>query len=113
MVTVTPDAAKFITDLLAKNKKTGYGIKIYLAGMGCSGPQFGMSFQEKAADGEKVLKCDGFDFFYDDETAEALEPCIIEFVDDPNFGTGLTIRDPNAHCSCGDSCGSGCGGGCH
>jgi hypothetical protein len=32
---------------------------------------------------------------------------VIEFIDDPNFGTGLTIRDPNA-----SGCAS-CGGGCH
>ena len=107
MVTITADAEKFITDLLAKNNKTGYGIKIYPAGMACSGPQFGMSFQEKAAAGEEILKQNGFDFFCDAETKEALDPCVIEFVDDPNFGTGLTIRDPNAK-----GCAS-CGGGCH
>lgn len=107
MVTITDEASKFITDLLAKNKKEGYGIKIYVAGMACSGPQFGMSFQEKAAEGENVIPAKGFNFFCDDETKEALEPCIIEFVDDPNFGTGLTIRDPNAK-----GCES-CGGGCH
>ena len=107
MVTVTPDAEKFINELLEKNKKVGYGIKIYLAGMACSGPQFGMSFQEKAAEGELVIKQNGFDFFCDQETMDALEPCLIEFIDDPNFGTGLTIRDPNAK-----GCES-CGGGCH
>ena len=107
MGTVTPDAEKFIKDLLEKNNKVGYGIKIYLAGMACSGPQFGMSFQEKAAEVVKVIKQQGFDLFCDDETMEALEPCLIEFIDDPNFGTGLTIRDPNAK-----GCES-CGGGCH
>lgn len=106
MVTVTPEAEKFINDLLEKNNKVGYGIKIYFSGMSCSGPQFGMSFQEKVSEGEKVVKANGFDFFCDDETMMALEPCIIEFVDDPNFGTGLTIRDPNIK-----GCGS-CGGGC-
>jgi Fe-S cluster assembly iron-binding protein IscA len=35
-----------------------------------------------------------------------LDECIIEFVDDPNFGTGLTIRNPNIK-----GCGT-CGGGC-
>ena len=107
MVTVTPEAEKFINDLLTKNKKEGYGIKIYLVGMACSGPQFGMSFQEKAAEGEMVINQQGFDFFCDAETMEALEPCLIEFIDDPDYGTGLTIRDPNAK-----GCAS-CGGGCH
>ena len=74
MVTVTPDAEKFINDLLQKNNKVGYGIKIYLAGMACSGPQFGMSFQEKAAEGEKVIKQQGFDFFCDDETMRPSSP---------------------------------------
>lgn len=107
MVTIEDDAARFIRDLLAKNKKTGYGIKIYVSGMACSGPQFGMAFQEKATENDIVIHEDGFDFFCDQETKEALDPCVIEFVDDPNYGTGLTIRDPNAK-----GCAS-CGGGCH
>lgn len=106
MVTVLPEAAKFINDLLAKNEKVGYGVKIYLAGMSCSGPQFGMSFQEKSEEGDNVFDADGFSLFYDNETKEALDNCVIEYVDDPNFGTGLTIHDPNAKgCS---SCGGGC-----
>jgi len=107
MVTITDEAVGFINDLLTKNNKTGYGIKIYLAGMACSGPQFGMSFQEKAADGDSIISQQGFDFFCDAETMEALDPCVIEFIDDPDYGTGLTIRDPNAK-----GCAS-CGGGCH
>lgn len=107
MVNITNDAVKFINELLAKNNKTGYGIKIYFAGMACSGPQFGMSFQEKKGEGENELAVDGFSFYFDDETKEALEPCSIEYVEDPNYGNGLIIHDPNAK-----GC-SSCGGGCH
>ncbi|MCL2786295.1 MAG: iron-sulfur cluster assembly accessory protein [Methanomassiliicoccaceae archaeon] len=105
MVTITSDAAKFISGLLEKNNKVGYGVKIYLAGMACSGPQFGMSFQENAETGDKVFASEGFSLFYDAETAKELDDCVIEFVDDPNYGTGLTIHNPNVKgCS---SCGSG------
>ncbi len=108
MVQITEDAEKFITDLLEKNQKTGYGIKIYVAGFACSGPQFGMSFQEKEAEGDIVDEtAKGFKMFYDDETKKELDECVIEFIDDPNFGTGLTIRNPNFN-----GCAS-CGGGCH
>ena len=108
MVTITADAVKFINELLEKNQKAGYGIKVYLSGIACSGPQFGMSFQKGAADGDTVdNSASGFEIYYDDETKDALEGCVIEFVDDPNFGTGLTIRDPNF-----SGC-SSCGGGCH
>jgi iron-sulfur cluster assembly accessory protein len=108
MVKITPEAEKFIVDLMDKNNKKGHGIKIYLAGFACSGPQFGMSFQEKEAEGDIVdTTAEAFKMFYDNETAEPLKDCVIEFIDDPNFGTGLTIRDPNA-----SGCAS-CGGGCH
>ncbi|MBR6204887.1 MAG: iron-sulfur cluster assembly accessory protein [Candidatus Methanomethylophilaceae archaeon] len=108
MVQITSDAEKFINDLLEKNNKVGYGIKIYLSGFACSGPQFGMSFQEKPNEGEVVDKtAQGFEMYYDSETEEALSKCVIEFIDDPNFGTGLTIRDPSF-----EGC-SSCGGGCH
>ena len=105
MVSITADAEKFINDLLEKNQKVGYGIKIYLSGFACSGPQFGMSFQEKAADGDNIDKsAAGFEMYYDDETKKELEECVIEFIDDPNFGTGLTIRNPNFNgCASTDS----------
>jgi iron-sulfur cluster assembly accessory protein len=108
MVTITEEAEKFITDLLDKNQKTGYGIKIYVAGFACSGPQFGMSFQEKEQDGDIIdSTAKGFKMYYDEETKKELDECVIEFIDDPNFGTGLTIRNPNFN-----GCAS-CGGGCH
>ncbi|MDR0309819.1 MAG: iron-sulfur cluster assembly accessory protein, partial [Candidatus Methanoplasma sp.] len=66
-----------------------------------------MSFQEGRADGDIVDKsASSFEIYYDEDTKKALEGCVVEFVDDPNFGTGLTIRDPSfSGCS---SCGGGC-----
>jgi len=108
MVKITEAAESFINELLVKNQKTGFGIKIYLSGIACSGPQFGMSFQEGVAEGDITdSSAKGFEMYYDKETEEALDGCVIEFIDDPNFGTGLTIRDPNF-----SGC-SSCGGGCH
>ena len=107
MLKITPDAEKFIVELLDKNKKSGCGVKVYLSGYACSGPQFGMSFQEKPSDDDKVDKTSTkFDLYYDEKTGVELEKCVIEFVDDPNFGTGLSISDPTFQgcSSCGGSC---------
>ena len=94
MVKITEDAEKFIDELLEKNQKVGWGIKVYLSGYACSGPQFGMSFQEKALEGEIVDEsAKSFKMFYDDETAKALEECVIEFVDDlPKTSSGKIMR---------------------
>jgi len=107
LLKVTPDAEKFVLELLDKNNKKDHGVKIYMAGMACSGPQFGMSFQKEKDEGDTELKMSGFSFFIDEEAKEALEECVVEYVDDPNFGTGLTISNPKAK-----GC-SSCGGGCH
>jgi iron-sulfur cluster assembly accessory protein len=106
MVDVSPEATKFINDLLTKNEKQGFGVKIYMAGVGCSGPQFGMSFQESKKDGEIEQKVDGFSFYFDDETREFLDGCKIDFIETPQ-GSGLIIQNPEM-----SGCGS-CGGGCH
>jgi iron-sulfur cluster assembly accessory protein len=104
MVEITEDAIKFIKELLEKNDKTGYGVRIYLAGMSCSGPQFGMAFQEKKEEDELEQEVDGFSFYYEGEVKDILDQCTVEYVDGPE-GTGLIIHNPNVTaCS---SC-SGC-----
>jgi iron-sulfur cluster assembly accessory protein len=106
MVEASAEATKFINDLLAKNQKQGFGVRIYVAGVGCSGPQFGMTFQEKKKEGDLEQKVDGFSFYYDDESQEFLDGCIIDYVETPQ-GSGLIIQNPNL-----SGCGS-CGGSCH
>lgn len=106
MIEASAEAMKFINDLLAKNQKQGSGVRIYVAGVGCSGPQFGMTFQEKKKEGDLEQKVDGFSFYYDDESQEFLDGCIIDYVETPQ-GSGLIIQNPNL-----SGCGS-CGGSCH
>jgi iron-sulfur cluster assembly accessory protein len=106
MVEVSTEAIKFINDLLEKNNKKGYGIRIYLAGMGCSGPQFGMAFQEKKNAEDTEQKVDGFAFYYDGETKEMLEGSTVDYIETPS-GSGLIVNNPNLKSSCGGSC-SGC-----
>ncbi len=107
MVNISQEAHKFITDLLEKNNKKGWGIRIYLAGMGCSGPQFGMAFQEKKKEGDVEQAVDGFNFYYDDETNGMLEGSTVDFIETPS-GSGLIVNNPNLK----SACGSGCAG-CH
>jgi iron-sulfur cluster assembly accessory protein len=107
MVEVSAEAIKFINDLLEKNNKKGYGIRIYLAGMGCSGPQFGMAFQEKKNTEDTEQKVNGFSFYYDNETKEMLEGSTVDYIETPN-GSGLIVNNPNLKSACGAGC-----AGCH
>ncbi len=107
MVTVTPEAEKYISDLLTKSQKNGYGVEVYIVGKTCSAYQFGMAFLEKPKEEQIVDETvPSFHMFYDEETKVALDPCVIDIIDDPNFGLALTITDPNNK-GC-ETC-----GGCH
>lgn len=102
---VSDEAVKFINELLEKNDKKGFGVRIYMAGMGCSGPQFGMAFQEAKNEGDFENEMDGFSFYYDEETKDLLDEAIIDFVETPQ-GSGLVIQNTGmSGCS---SCGGGC-----
>lgn len=105
MVTVSDEALKFINELLETNNKKGHGVRIYLAGVGCSGPQFGMAFQDGTKEGDVEEKLPGFSFYYDEETQMALDGASIDLVETSN-GSGLIIQNPNVSgCSaCGGSC---------
>jgi iron-sulfur cluster assembly accessory protein len=105
MVTISDEAIRFINELIEKSGKKGHGVRVYLAGMACSGPQFGMTFQEGGKEGDHEEKVDGFSLYYDGETKEALEGATIDFIETPN-GSGLIIQNPTL---------SGCAGcsGCH
>jgi len=106
MFTVSDEAVKFINELIEKNDKKGYGIRVYLAGMACSGPQFGMAFQESIKEGDLEEKMDGFSFYFDEETKKALEGAVIDVIETPQ-GKGLIVENPSV-----TGC-SACGGGCH
>jgi iron-sulfur cluster assembly accessory protein len=106
MVTISDEALKFINELLEANEKKGHGIRIYLAGMACSGPQFGMAFQDDVKEGDFEEKMDGFSFYYDDETKTALDGATIDVVYTAQ-GSGLIIQNPNI-----SGC-AGCSGGCN
>jgi iron-sulfur cluster assembly accessory protein len=105
MVTISDEALKFINELLETNDKKGYGVRIYLAGVGCSGPQFGMAFQDGVKEGDFEEKFPGFSFYYDEETQMALDGASIDLVETAN-GSGLIIQNPNVSgcSSCGGSC---------
>ncbi len=93
MVVISDEALGFIHELLEKHGRSGQGIRVYLVAMACSGPQFGMEFQDKVKEGDIEEKMDGFSFFFDEETQLALIGATIDLVETPS-GNGLIIQNP-------------------
>ena len=111
LVFMTPIAAEKLQALLAEKKLDGYGLRVFVAGGGCSGSQYGMAFENKTEDGDFVFDSQGVRMYLDSASAMSLEGATVDYIDGPD-GAGFKIDNPNqasGGCSSG-SCGSGgCG----
>lgn len=107
MVKITERAAQELKKILKEEGKEDYGIKIYIAGMGCSGPSYGISLAREAEEDEKEIESNGIRIFVSDAVEAYLADSEIDYVETP-YGAGFAIHNPYA----GDACGSGCSS-CH
>ena len=104
MITVTNDASSKISELLAREGKDGYGLRVFVSGGGCSGYQYGLMFDEATQEDDEVIEENGVKLFVDSESAMLLYGAEIDYLDSL-MGAGFTIKNPNAtsSCACGQS----------
>ncbi len=107
LVNITPLAAQKLVALIAEKNLTGYGLRVFVSGGGCSGMEYGMAFENKSEEGDFVFDSQGVRVYLDSASAMNLEGAIVDYVEGPQ-GSGFNIENPNA--ASGSSC--SCGGGC-
>lgn len=99
MITLTENAAIKVKNLQEENGDDGKLLRIFVESGGCSGFQYGMSFDQKK-DGDKALESAGVSFLMDDASIAYMEGSEIDF-DDGLQGKGFEIKNPNAESTCG------------
>lgn len=100
MVVITEKAGAKIKDLLAGEEKPGQGLRIYVAGGGCQGFQYGMAFEEQANSDDTVIEAHGVRVFVDAQSAPLLSGAEVDYIDSLE-GSGFSIKNPQAKSSCG------------
>ncbi len=127
-ITLTTAAANAVQDLLTKRNLEGYALRVYVAGGGCSGYQYGMALEGQIRDTDNIFDKQGVKVVVDEISIDYLRGSTIDYIEDV-MGSGFKIENPNALSSCGcgnsfrtkdqpedesaaegDSC--GCGGSC-
>ena len=98
-VKLTQNAVDEIKSLLAKSENAGKNLRLYIEQGGCSGMQYGMTFDEKR-DGDLVSEKDGVSVLIDPVSADYLRGAQVDFSDSLTAG-GFKISNPNAKQSCG------------
>ena len=104
-VTLTESAAKAVQDLLEQRNLPGYCLRVYVAGGGCSGIQYGMAFDNNIRTEDTVTESNGLKILIDEVSIQYLQGATVDYIDGPQ-GIGFKIINPNAISSCG--CGSSC-----
>ena len=99
-ITITDSAARRITALKAQEAAEGAFLRIAVSGGGCSGFQYGLSFDEATSPGDVVFEHGGVRVVVDDVSLELLNGSEVDFVEDL-MGASFQIKNPNAASSCG------------
>jgi iron-sulfur cluster assembly accessory protein len=100
LMVVTPSAVQVIKDLLTQRNIPHYSLRVFVAGGGCSGMQYGMAFEENAREHDLVVETEGVRLLVDSTSLMYLRGATIDFVDSL-MGGGFRIENPNAVSSCG------------
>ena len=54
-ITITPMAAQNVRQLLANKEMSDHYLRIYVAGIGCSGPQYGLALDQEQRDSDTLV----------------------------------------------------------
>ncbi len=102
----TSAAAAKVATLIAEAGNTDLMLRVYIQGGGCSGFQYGFTFDESIQDGDTAVKTDGVTLLIDPMSMQYLSGAEIDYSEGLE-GAQFVIRNPNATTTCG--CGASFG----
>src|SRR6266567_8575718 len=94
LLTMTPTAAGKVRDLITQENDPGLGLRIFVAGGGCSGLQYSMTLDE-AQDGDTIISQDDYSVLVDEMSLGYINGSEVDYVDSL-MGAGFTVNNPNA-----------------
>ena len=100
---LTESAQSKIKDIWAEENNANLKLRVFVQGGGCSGMQYGFTFDEAQNEDDFDFDYDGVKLLVDSMSWGYLHGATIDFKDDI-MGSSFSIENPNAQTSCG--CGS-------
>jgi len=99
----TASAANKVKALIEEEKNPNLKLRVYVTGGGCSGFQYGFTFDENVADDDTEVENAGVTLVVDPMSFQYLQGAEIDYKEDLS-GAQFMINNPNAKTTCG--CGS-------
>ena len=96
-------AASKVKELIEDEGNDALMLRVFISGGGCSGFQYGFTFDEKVGEGDTVVENEGVKLLVDPMSFQYLSGAEIDYSEGME-GAQFVIRNPNASTTCG--CGS-------
>lgn len=103
LITITESALAKVADLLAEENNPNLKLRTFVQGGGCSGFQYGFTFDEEQNEDDFVIEKDSVKILIDSMSLQYLQGAVIDYKEDV-MGSQFSIKNPNAQTTCG--CGS-------
>ena len=102
-INLSPRAIQKVRDLVAEEENDQLKLRVFITGGGCSGFQYGFTFDELSADDDTALEEDGVTLLVDPMSLQYLAGSTVDYTEGLE-GSRFVISNPNATATCG--CGS-------
>ena len=102
-INLSARAVRKVHDLVAEEENDQLKLRVFITGGGCSGFQYGFSFEEIAAEDDAAIEKDGVTVLIDPMSYQYLVGSEVDYTEGLE-GSRFVVNNPNATTTCG--CGS-------
>ena len=102
-IDITENCLIKVKDLLAEENNPNLKLRVFVQGGGCSGFQYGFTFDEDQNEDDFLVTKQSVNFLIDSMSYQYLSGASIDYKEDV-MGSQFVIKNPNAQSTCG--CGS-------
>jgi iron-sulfur cluster insertion protein len=99
-IVFTDAAASKVGELIKEEQNPELKLRVFISGGGCSGFQYGFTFDEEIEDGDSQVVNQGVTLVIDPMSVQYLMGAEIDYKEDLQ-GAQFIIRNPNASTTCG------------
>ena len=104
MINLSPTAASKVKEIMTKEEKADWKLRMGVRGGGCSGFKYVLGFDNQTGEDDQIFSQDGVTLVCDTRSYLYLNGTTIDYEDGLN-GSGFVFKNPNAKkaCGCGQS----------
>ena len=102
-INLSARAVRKVRELVAEEENDQLKLRVYITGGGCSGFQYGFSFEDEAAEDDAAIEKDGVTVLIDPMSFQYLVGSEVDYTEGLE-GSRFVVNNPNASTTCG--CGS-------